>query len=142
MEICTSAILLLYKKTDEGQIISPSSVEYKKESKELVITNGSEFIKFNTGSILKSEIIHVLNQYITNVLPLAYSYQNATEEELKKVYEDNIDEYEKCGLYSYKDLYPIMEMVKEKNINFTEYELPSDLDSALEDSKFSKEDVR
>jgi hypothetical protein len=27
-------------------------------------------------------------------------------------------------------------------INFTEYELPSDLDSALEDSKFSKEDVR
>ena len=126
IEICVSIILINYKKVDKNIVMSPTAERYRtsesNKKNELIIKNPSEYLKLDTNGVFKAEILHVINEYVTGILPVAYSYQNATEEELKKVYEENIDEYEKCGLYSYKDLYPIMEMVKQKNIDFTEYE--------------------
>ena len=122
IEICTSAILLLYKRRDEGQIISPSSLEHKTDNKELAISNPSELIKLDTASISKSEIVHVLNEYVTSIFFVSYSNINSTEEQLKKVYENNEYEYQKCGLNSYKDLYSVIDIIKDKNIDFNEYE--------------------
>ena len=126
IEICVSIILLNYEKIDPNKVVSPSAERYRtsevKEKKELIIKNPSELLKLDTNNISKANILHVINEYVTGVFPVAYSYNNATEEEIKKVYNDNITEYEKCGLYSYKDLYKIMDMVKEKNIDFNEYE--------------------
>ena len=122
IEICTSVILILYKKTDEGQIVSPSSVERQKVENELTITNLSEFMKLETGATSKSTIIHVVNQYITNVIPIAYTYQNKTDEELKEAYDKNVDEFEKCGIFKYTDLYDLMAILQGKNIDFTQFE--------------------
>jgi hypothetical protein len=122
IEICTSVILILYKKQDEGQVIGPSSVENTKGENTFTITNSSDFLKLDTGATSKSTIIHVVNQYITMVIPTAYTNKEASDEDLKKIYDENIDEFEKCGIFSYTDLYSLMSVLEGRNIDFTQYE--------------------
>lgn len=122
IELCITVILLNFKEKNDSKIISPASREHINNEGILTISNPSEFLKMDVGSISRAEIVNVLKEYVTGVLPVAYSSMTLSEDGLKQVYIKNMDMFEKCGIDNYKELSKLIEVIKTKNIEFDKYE--------------------
>lgn len=124
IEICTTIILVNYSWNEKNRIVSSTSKDVMKyEGNELTLKNASEFLSYDVGGIQKQNIISVIDEYVTYVLPTAYSSKDLSEEKIKEVFNNNKDKFQKGGIGNSKDFIALIKIVKDKNINFSEYDV-------------------
>ncbi len=123
IEICTTVILLNKNNDNKNIILSPTAEEYMGSQDGFSIENYSELLTYNVGNISKADIIDVLNEYVTGVLPVAYSSINSSENDLKIAYLNNKTGFQKCGIHNSEELKKLSKKTNNTKevINFEEY---------------------
>ena len=123
IEICITVILLNRKNNNKTEILSPVSQKYIGDSNSLSIENYSELLTYSVSDISKADIIDVLNEYVTGVLPVAYSSVNSSENTIKIAYLSNKAVFQKCGINNSQELKQLSNKTNNTKevINFAEY---------------------
>lgn len=134
IQIAILITLIIYKKDDnQYEIVSPSSKTYIENVEDLTIINPSQFLSLNVGNIKKADIIHVVNDYITVILPKIYSViSNPTDNLTAEFYTNNQEEFNKYGITSFDRIQQIEQKIIDSKANIRKYKTIEFISSSFE----------
>lgn len=124
IELCTTIILLNYSENEKNRVVSSTSEDVMNyEGRKLTLKNASELLSSEVGSISKKDILNITNEYVTFVLPTAYSSKDLSDEEVNKVFNENKEKFQNCKINNSKDLIELIDELKKMSIDFNEYDI-------------------
>ena len=118
-------ILQINKKTytvDESKIMSATSQDYI-QAKSLYIINSTNMSAMDLGNVSDIDLLHYSNQYVTEFLPDIYSQINNNTDFTEEYFSRKKSIiYKYSHIYKYADFINLIDVMKNSEINFDEYE--------------------
>lgn len=134
INIITLIYLISFNKDKNTEILpSPTAYEYTMQNNRyLKIENSSDFLKMNTGGILKDSILNDINSYVTIFLPEVFKNIDNVEKYFEK---NKANIYEYSGIKQYSEFENLCDSMNKSLVEFNLYNNINFVDVTVNESK-------